>query len=86
MAVVWLSSSPRRRTARYAAPTLFNHVVSGSEQRGWNFQAEYLGGHVIDSQFEFAGLLDRDVARFRPAQNLVDHVGRAREQVRELGP
>ena len=52
--------------------TLFNDGVSGSEQRSWNFQAEYLGGRVIDSQFEFAGLLDRDVARFRPAQNLVD--------------
>ena len=36
-----------------------------------------LRGGQIDDEIELGGLLDRDIARFRPAQNLVDIIGGA---------
>ena len=47
-------------------------------------ETERLGGGQIDDEIEFGRLLDREVARLRPAQNLVDIVGGAPEQVREV--
>ena len=40
---------------------------------------------LID-EIEFGGLLDRDVSRLRPAQNLVDKFGGAPEKVRQICP
>ena len=45
--------------------SLFDHLVSGSEQRRWNIEAERLRSLEIDDQLEFGWLLDRQVARFR---------------------
>src|SRR5260370_18563463 len=45
--------------------SLFDHLVSGSEQRRWNGEAERLRCLEIDDQLEFGWLLDRQVARFR---------------------
>src|SRR5260370_41130424 len=45
--------------------SLFDHLVSGSEQRRRNSEAERLRSLEIDDQLEFGWLLDRQVARFR---------------------
>ena len=57
-----------------------------SEERLGNCQAERLGGLEIDDQLELGRLLDRQVGRLRPSQNLVDIVGGAPEQVRVFAP
>src|SRR5271169_6972007 len=47
-----------------------------------NSETERLGGREIENEIELAGLLDRDIAGLRPAQNLVDQLGGAPEQSR----
>ena len=59
----------------------FDHLVGAGQQRRWHFETKRLCGDKIDDEIEFGWLLHRDVARFRPMQNLVDKVGRAPEQV-----
>ncbi len=41
-------------------------------------EAERLGGLEIDDEIEFGWLLDRQIARLCPAQNLIDIFGGAR--------
>jgi hypothetical protein len=53
--------------APVAKSPLFNHRVGAREQRWRNFEAECLGGRQIDDKIEFGRLLDRNVARLRPA-------------------
>ncbi|MGC1745876.1 MAG: hypothetical protein WA754_25440 [Pseudolabrys sp.] len=47
---------------------------------------ERLGRLEVDDQLELGRLLDRDVTRFRAAQNFVDILGCAAEQVRNARP
>jgi hypothetical protein len=47
-------------------------------------EAECLGGRKVDDEVELGWLLDRDVSRFRPAQNFVDKVGGAPQEVWEI--
>src|SRR5438093_1884843 len=47
-----------------------------------NRQAERLGGREIEDKLEFGRLLDRDIGRLGPTQNLVDQVGGAPEHIR----
>src|SRR5262245_11435157 len=54
----------------------FNHLVGAGEQRRRYGEAKHLRGHQIDDEVEFGRLLDRNVGRFRPAQNLVDMLRR----------
>jgi hypothetical protein len=54
-----------------------DHLVGAGEQGGWDIDADRLGGLEIENQLEFGRLLDRNVARLRTAQNLVDIVGGA---------
>src|SRR5262252_10703319 len=62
--------------------TSLDHLVGAGEQRRWHLDAERLGGGQIDDELEFGRLLDRKVGWICPAQNLVDIVARAPEQVR----
>src|ERR1700730_14316513 len=72
-----------RASFAWRLPSL-NHLVGPRKQHGRNRQAEHLGGRQIDDKIELGRLLDRDVARLHPAQNLVDKIGGAPEQVREV--
>src|SRR6516165_1275478 len=61
-----------------------DHLIGSGQQRFRDREAERLGGLEIDDQLKLGWLLDRDIAGLRPAQNLVDHVGGAPEQSREV--
>src|SRR5437773_1060786 len=54
----------------------FDHLVGAGEEGFGYRQSERLGSRKINDEIELRGLLDRDVARLRPPQNLVDIVGR----------
>jgi hypothetical protein len=75
---------PRSDICGAANCSLFDHLVGDGEQRRWNFEAEYFGGGEVNDEIELGRLLDRQVARLRPAQNLVDEVGSAPPQDREV--
>src|SRR6516164_2907721 len=64
--------------------TSLDHLVSAQQERLWDRQAEPLGGREIDDKFESGRLLDRNIAGLRTAQNLVDQLGGAPEQVWEV--
>ncbi len=63
---------------------LLDHLVGAEEKRGRNAEAERLRRDQVHDEIEFGRLLDRDVARLRPPQNLVDIVGSAPKQIREI--
>src|SRR5258708_40293154 len=54
---------------------LFDHLVGALQQRCRHFDAKRLCGLQIDHQFELGRLLDRQVARLRTLENLVDEDG-----------
>ena len=60
---------------------LFDHL-GGGEQRRRNCKAERFGGGEIDNKLELGGLIDREIAGLRPAQNFVHIVCRVSEPFR----
>src|SRR5262249_41946923 len=54
-----------------------DHLVGAQQQRFRDRETERLGGRHIDDEIELRRLLDRDISRFRAAQNLVDIVSGA---------
>src|SRR5262245_6426795 len=62
----------------------FDHLVGAGDELRWDCDAECPGGCEIDGEIELGRLLDWQVGRLSPAQNLVDVVGGASVQVREV--
>jgi hypothetical protein len=60
---------------------LFDHLVGAGEQSRRDGEAERLSGEQIDDEIEFGRLLDWDVGRLGPTQNLDDITSRAPVQV-----
>ena len=62
----------------------FDHLVGAQQDRCRQLDADRLGGLEIDDEIELGRLLDPKVGRLRPAQNLVNVVGGAPKQAREV--
>src|SRR5262249_54089270 len=76
---VWHSDAARGPST----PSL-DYLVSTQQKRLWNRQAERLGGCNVDDEIELRRLLDRDVARLRATQNLIDITSGAPEKVQKV--
>src|SRR5215472_8724240 len=72
---------PLRPTRCSQTETLFDHLVGAQQERLWDSEAEGFCGGQIDDEVEFGRLLDRNVAWFHPAQNLVRNVTGASKHV-----
>ena len=66
--------------------SLFDHLVGACEQCRRYFEAERPSSFEVDHQLELNRLLDGDVGRVHPAQNLVDKIAGATEHVGEACP
>ena len=62
----------KRTYAPQQRRSLFDHLVSACKQRRRHFEAQRLGGLEIHDEFEFRGLFDRELGRFRTLENFVD--------------
>src|SRR5260370_730121 len=73
------------RRVRCRSRGLFNHLIGDGENAPRDVKPERLCGLEVDDELELSRLLDRDIGRLRPTQNLVDHLGGTPEQVRKVG-
>src|SRR5947209_1757599 len=62
----------RKRRSPSTVRTLFNKLACTVEQLRGNGETKQLGGLEIDDQFELCRLLNRQVPRLSPLQNLID--------------
>jgi hypothetical protein len=62
---------------------LLDHLVGSGEQYRRNVNAERLRSLEVHDQLELYWLLDRDVGRLRPTEDLVDIICGTPEQIRE---
>src|SRR5262245_36804214 len=66
------------------ATALFDHLVGASDQRRGEAKAERLRGRLVEDEIELGRLFDGQVARLRTLEDLVDIVGGASKDVREV--
>ena len=66
--------------------SLFDHLVGAGKHHRRERDAERLSSFKVDDQLELGRLLDRNVGRFRPAQNLVGELRGATVQVGQVWP
>src|SRR5712691_2560521 len=63
---------------------LLDDLVREDQEGWWHRDPECLGGLEVEDQLELRGLLDRQVARLRPFQELVDKDGGAPEHLANI--
>jgi hypothetical protein len=68
--------------SRCSKKSSLEDLVVARKYYGGHFDAEGLGGRQIDDEVEAGRLFDWDIARLRPVQNLINHLGGAPEQGR----
>src|SRR5262245_50360832 len=77
------AQSMRRDGLMHRSKTvLFDNLVGTSKQRCGNCEPERFSRDQVINLVKFGRLLDRNVGRYRSAQDLVDGAGGASEQVR----
>src|SRR3954451_19038895 len=64
---------------------LFDHLVGTSEHRGRYGEAKRLGGLQVDGQLKSCGLIDWNVTRFCPVQDLVHVIRETLGEFDEIG-
>ncbi len=64
--------------------TSLDYLIGTSEQGRRHFDAERLGGRQVDDEIELDRLLDRQVGRLCPAQDLIDIVAGAPVKIQEV--
>src|SRR5882724_11166958 len=64
---------------------LFDHLIGAAEQHRWHFEAERFRSLEIDTQLEFGRLVKRNISRIGTPKNLIDEVGDAAKDVRQVG-
>jgi len=68
--------------------SLFDHLVRGGEQRGWNFKTERLRGLHVGGERELRRLLERQVRGPRAFENAINqgrHARKALALIRTVG-
>ena len=70
---------------RYAAKSLFDHLVGAKQDRLWHRKAERLGGLAVHDHLVFRRKLYREIARLRAAQDAIDIRGGATNDVYRVG-
>src|SRR5262249_23508278 len=78
---VWHSDA-----ARGPSTPSFDHLVGAGDEGRRNAEAERVSGLEVDTECEFSRLLDWQVGRHGPLENLVDKVGRAVTQLDKINP
>jgi hypothetical protein len=68
----WLSVEPDCTMEGISPPALLDYLVGAPEDRHRNRQAERARGLQIDDELELGRLLDRQLARLRAFEDLVD--------------
>src|SRR3954454_8123947 len=81
-----LCVGPSRIADHGEAGALFDHLIGTTEERRRYDQPKPVRGLQIDYQLELGRLLDRQIGRLGPAQNLVDVVAGSPKQVRRAWP
>src|SRR5262249_27101304 len=72
---------PRPPAARWTRRRPIEYLLGPGEPGGRDGEAERLSGEQIDDEIEFCRLLDWDVGRLGPTQNLVDITSRTPVQI-----
>jgi hypothetical protein len=63
------STASTRDSCTATINSLFDDLVGTSEEGLWDVKAKYLGGFEVDNQFDFGGLLDRQIGGFFALKN-----------------
>src|SRR5690242_16217722 len=76
------ATPPRHRAPRQRRACSFDDLVGEGEKRLRDSETECLSRRQIYDEIEFGRLLDRDVARLRAVQNLINIISSAPKQIR----